>query len=223
MKGVRNWPFGTGRPVGGYIKIITLPSKQFFTVLSGFDLKGASSIPGGDSIEATLMLYQKASPGGVLVTVTSDHPEDVSPQSSVQVSAGQDSATFAIATRPVDVDLNFMLTATVFGPADRKYGGGTVKAAQVSKLLLPKRTPAKKKGNTGTIVLTGRAGPHTQVKLSNPFPPIESYPGSVDVPFGATQVEFKYDTGDVPGDRAGSIVASLNGSIVTAWTTVTKS
>jgi hypothetical protein len=202
---------------------ITLPSKHFFTILSQFELKGDRTIPGGDGIEATLTLYQEASPGGVLVTVTSDHPEDVSPQSPVLVPAGQDSVTFPIATRPVDADLNFMLTATVFGPSDRRYGGGTVKAAQVSKLVLPKKTPAKKKGNTGTIVLTGRAGPNTQVKLSNPLPPIASNPGAVAVPLGATQVDFKYDAGDVTGDTSGSIVASLNGSVVTAWTTVEKS
>jgi hypothetical protein len=201
---------------------ITLPSKQFFTVLSRFDLKGVRSIPGGDSIEATLMLYQKASAGGVLVTVTSNHPEAVSPQSPVQVPAGQDSTTFAIATQPVDADLNFMLTATVFGPGDRRYGGGTVKAAQVLKVLLPPKTPEKKRDNIGTILLTGRAGPHTQITLSNPFPPIVDHPVSIDVPFRATQVDFKYETGEVPGDRQGSIVASLNGSVVTAWTTVVK-
>lgn len=200
---------------------ITLPSTQFFTVLSGFELKGARP-PGGESFDAKLTLYQKAPVGGVIVTVTSNRPEDVISPPSVLVAAGQDSTTFTITTRPVDVDLNFRLTATVFGPYDRKFGGGTVKAPQILKFLLPKRTQAKKKGNTATILLTGRAGPHTKVVLNKPHPPIENYPGSVDVPFGTTQVDLKFDTGDVPGDRAGSIVATLNGSNHTAWTTVFK-
>ncbi|NPD21911.1 hypothetical protein [Corallococcus exiguus] len=201
---------------------ITLPSRQFFTVLSRFELNGTRTIPGGESTEATVTLHQKAPPDGVVVTVTSDHPEEVSSQSSVGLSAGQDRVTFAIATRPIDSDLNFRLAATVFGPRDMKHAGGTLKAAQISKLLIPKRTPAKKKGTTATIVLTGRAGPHTQIKLNNPLPPIEAQPGTVDVPSGATQVEFKYDTGDVSGDTSGSIVATLNGSVATAWTTVEK-
>jgi hypothetical protein len=210
---------------------ITLPSKQFFTVLSRFDridasphIQGGARIQGGASIEAKLTLYQKASPGGVLVTVTSDHPNDVSPRSPVQVLAGQDSATFAISTRPVDADLNFMLTATVFGPGDKKYYGGTVRAPRISELRIPKQTPANKKGNKGKIVLDGPAGPHTQVdfgpdshRLPNVIPHIDEL---VTVPQGATECEFKYDTAAVETERSGSITASLNGTELTSWTKI---
>jgi hypothetical protein len=207
---------------------IPLPDARFFTVLSRFDLadgkaQAADRVPGGDSFEATLVLYEPAAAGGVDATVASDHPNEVSAESPVRIPAGRDRATLMVTTQPVDADVSFMLSATVFGPGDLKYAGGTVKAAQIASFVLPGRTPAKKRGNIATIALIGRAGPHTQVRLNVPFPPIVDYPALVDVPRGATKVEFKYESGDVPGDRAGSIVASLNGSIFTAWTTVVKS
>jgi hypothetical protein len=161
------------------------------------------------------------------VTLTSDQPQCVRPGPPTLIPAGERIAVINVATRPVGADTNFLLPITTSPGADKRYGGGTVKAARISQIVIPKRTPGNKKGNVGKIVLDAPAGPNTKVDFGPDSyrinEPIRHIPQLVTVPEGAKEAEFKYDTRSVDYERQGDVHGSLNGTLLTAHTTVTPS
>jgi hypothetical protein len=178
---------------------------------------------GGEPVHGSLDLRQPAADGGLRVTIAFTQPASVVSTPAIDIPAGALNHTFEITTQPVDVDTPFQVIVSTSLPRDSVVGGGTVRASAVSAVLIPRRTQGGKKGNKGQIVLTGRAGPTTKVVFGPASPPISRLPGTVEVPFGATQVDFTYDTESVVTDRQADIHAMLNGSIITAWTTVVPS
>jgi hypothetical protein len=179
---------------------------------------------GGVDVRVTIELSENAPPGGLLVTLTSDQPQCARPGPPALIPAGERTAVIDIATRPVDADTNFHLLITTSPGADKRIGGGTVKAARISQLRIPERTPGNKKGNVGKVVLDGPAGPNTKVDFgpdsSRTTQAIRHIPQFVTVPEGATEAEFKYDTSKVDYETMDSVTAE-HWRQVTEWTTVT--
>lgn len=176
---------------------------------------------GGSHLKATVELSADAPADGVLVTLTSNHPECVLSGPPTLVPAGKRKAVIDIGTHFVDADTNFRIVTSTSLGTDTMEDYGTVKASKLIDLLVPETVPANKKGNVGKIVLDGPAGPNTRVDFgpdSHRKPtPFRHIPEFVTVPYGATEVEFKYDTSELPDGaeyQSDAMYPNLNGTVL---------
>jgi hypothetical protein len=176
---------------------------------------------GGSHLKATVELSADAPADGVLVTLMSNHPECVLSAPPTLIPAGKRKAVIDIATRFVDADTNFRIVASTSLGTDTMEDYGTVRASKLIDLLVPETVQANTNGNVGKIVLDGPGGPNTRVDFgpdSHRKPtPFRHIPEFVTVPYGATEVEFKYDTSELPDGteyQSDAMYPNLNGTVL---------
>lgn len=132
--------------------------------LSNFTLT-PNGVVGGNDITGTVVLAQPAPASGVNVTIQSDNQVVVAP-ASVNVPAGQTSASFTMTTSGVDVKTFPIITASLLGLGIAD--SAEIDPASITNLsLVPNRVSGwtdQTNSPTGTVTLNGLPGPN--------FPPL---------------------------------------------------
>jgi hypothetical protein len=181
-------------------------------------------VVGGNPSTGTVTLTAVAPAGGALVALGSASGV-VQVPGSATVSAGSNSATFAITTTPVAAQTLVTLSATY--QAVTKTTTFTVSPAPspVPATLTLKPTPVRGGTSaTGTVTLTAAApGSGVVVALTSSNPALASVPATVQVAAGQTSASFTVTT--VPTQKGVSVTtisASDGGVTKTATLTVTR-
>ena len=160
-----------------------------------------STLYAGATVTVKLALSSPAPSGGLSVSLQSSAPSVFPVPSSVNVSAGGQSATFTSVLGPVATDTSLNLTATA--------GGITTSKGVVVLVPVPKSvtfSPSVATGGnsvSGTITLVSKApAGGLSVTLTSFDPGTLTVPGNVVVPAGATTVKFPATTSAVSSAKS---------------------
>lgn len=179
------------------------------------------SVLGGDVATGTVVLDGLAPAGGAAVTLESANPAVVSLPPAVTVPAGIDRASFSITTSPVVTQTNVTLVAR-FNNSFTATTVAVLPPLTITSLALNPSTVVGGNASTGTVTLSGAAGPSgAVVSLSSSNPAVVSIPASVTVAAGATSAGFTAATASVAATNSVIVTAALNGQAVSATLTVT--
>ena len=192
------------------------------TTVSAFAL-APTSVFGSQNSIGTITLNGPAGSQGTVVAL-SGGDSSVSYPSSITVAAGATSATFTVATSVVAIVTNETLTASLNGST--KTASVSLKPAGVISSLTFNATSVVGGVNaTGTVKLTGPAGPAgVTVTLSGGDSNV-SYPSTITIASGATSGTFTVATTQVTSNTLESLKAAIgpssaNGSFTLVATTV---
>ena len=185
--------------------------------LSGLSLN-PTTLQGGASSAATVTLGSPAGPSGIVVNLTSSNSAASVP-ATVTVSPGQTTGTFSISTSPVDASTGVSITAS--------YGANaftqtlTVTPPSLETLTLAPTSVQGGSSATGTINLTGPAGPSgTTINLSSSSASA-TVPTSVKIAPGQSSTTFTVSTTPVASKTSAVITVTFNNQPLTATLTVT--
>jgi len=166
-------------------------------------------IPGGNSLQATVTLFQPAPAGGVEVGLSSDKPVVTFPSGTITIPAGQQTATFTIDTNGVDISTDVNITATVDGVGVTQPL--RLLPASVVSVAFSPSTINGGESSTGTVFLDGKTAAGQVITLSQTGQAI-TIPASITTTAGLTSVTF---TATAPAVTAAttstSVTATLNG------------
>ena len=176
-----------------------------------------SSVTGGAFSNGTVTLTAPSASGGTVVSLRSNSANAVVP-ASVMVPGGSISAGFSVSTLPVSSTVD----AVISGSANGGYATATlaINPPTVQSLSVRPSTVIGGNTSTGTVALTGAAGPGGAVVNLASNASFVQVPASVTVPPGALSAIFTVSTGGVVVTTSGSITATYNGSSQTATLTV---
>jgi len=177
-----------------------------------------TSVTGGAQSAGTVTLSGSAPAAGAQVMLSSSNAAASVP-SSVTVSAGSSSATFAISTSPVAAKT----VATIFASYDGVSPSSslTVTPPTVSSLKLnPSSVVGGVQSSTGTVTLSGPAPAGGAQVLLSSNNAAASVPSSVTVPAGSTSGTFTVNTSQVLLPTSATISASYNQTSQTATLSV---
>lgn len=188
------------------------------TSVSGLTMN-PTSIFGGQGATGTVTLNGPAGAQGTAVAL-SGGDSSISFPTSVTVAAGATSATFAITSSVVPVNTTETITATLNSVA--KAASLTLKpAGVVSTLTFSPTSIVGGKTSTGTVKLTGGAGPSgVTVTLSGGDSNV-SYPATITIASGATSGTFTVTASQVATNTTESITATIGPSSAAASLTIT--
>ena len=181
-----------------------------------------SSVTGGTSVTATVTLGSAAPTGGVNLAVTSSGTGIASTPGTVNIPAGQVTATFAIATYTVTAARTVTITVTdgLVGSATATLTVSPQTAGQLQSVTV---SPAKVTGGgtaTGTVTLSGPALSSQTVALKTSNILVASVPFTVTVPQGSTTATFTITTFAVAATKTVTITAAAGSLTATATLTV---
>jgi len=178
-----------------------------------------SSVLGGTTSQATVVLNGPAPSGGAVVSLLSSAPTVASVPGTVTVPSGSANVSFTVTTSSVLSSTAVTITASYNGSI--QMATLSVNPFAVSSLQL---NPSSVLGGTtsqGTVALNGPApSGGAVVSLLSSAPTVASVPGTVTVPSGSANVSFTVTTSSVLSSTAVTITASYNGSTQMATLTV---
>jgi hypothetical protein len=145
------------------------------------------SVLGGATSQGAIQISSPA-PAGFTVELRSTNPSLATVQANVTVPANSTSAMFTVNARPVPSTSRVSIVASRAG-VERSAELTVQPPALVGFEFLPDTVPAFE-GSTGTLKLNGPAPGGTTISLSPAISSAASYPSSVSVPAGATQITF---------------------------------
>ncbi len=167
----------------------------------------------GQTVRATVTLFQPAILGTLVANMTSDSPLITFPGgTAVSIPIGQQSISFDVQAGLVSVPTLVNVTATVAGVAITQ--SLTIQPARVDSLEISPDTVNGGEPTSMTVFLQGAGGGGQVIALSQTGP-IVGVPTTVNVPLGATSVVVPITTSFVPADATTNITASLNGGNAT--------
>lgn len=177
-----------------------------------------TSVPGGTSAVGTVTISSPAPKGGDLVMLSAtDTNASVPP--FVTVPAGATQVTFNVTTKAVSSSDIVVITAKS-GSASANTGL-TVQPAFVSALGLFPTIIGGGGTSTGTVTLSGPAGPSGNVvTLTSSNTAVATVPSTVTVAAGKTSATFTVTGLDGPGSQTSTITATGGGQTATATITV---
>lgn len=172
-----------------------------------------NSVVGGTSSTGTVTLGAAAATGGATVTLSSTNMSATVPK-TVTIAAGATTATFAITT--VGVDDSTTVTISAGSGLWAKTATLTITPAVLSSLSLNPKTVDGGDNSTGTVTLSGPAGPSgTWVELGDNSDYVAA-PANVLVPAGANSATFTINTGVVSASTTVTLTATSHGVIKSA-------
>ncbi|MBL8059821.1 MAG: hypothetical protein JNK63_03785 [Chthonomonas sp.] len=190
-----------------------------FPWMESFTL-GTTSIPGGESVNGTVTIFEPAPAGGLPVTLSADSGLVSFPGgTTVTIPAGEESISFEIASQGVSANTDVNITASAAGV-------GITQTLQLTPpgLELIEVNPDRVTGGestTATVQVVGIAGPSTFVQISSTGAPVTitragevvpvALPALVQIPQGQSTVSFQVNTSFVPSNTSANIIATLNG------------
>ena len=167
----------------------------------------ANTVMSGKSLTGNVKLTMLAPFGGALVNLVSNNPNIIVP-SLVDVSEGQDSATFEIKASPVSTRIAGTITGTCGGIS--KAVNITINPATITSLTFTPSPSTINRVTSGTIKLNGLSSNNARVTITS-TPVLSGLPQSLTLPNDVE--EFKFDfTPTVGNNVTYSIVATLNGA-----------
>lgn len=177
-----------------------------------------SSVTGGTSVTATVTLGTVAPTGGANLTVTSSGSAVASTPGTVNIPAGEVSATFTITTSTVTAAHTVTITATdgVVGSATATLTISPQTAAQLQSVTVSPTEVTGGHNATGTITLSGPALTSQVVALKTSNILIASVPFTVTVPQGSTTATFTITTSVVASTQTVTITATAGSTTATA-------
>lgn len=174
-----------------------------------------TSVLGGSPSTGTVTLTGPAGPSGSTVVLSSSISAANVP-SSLILQSGQSSATFAISTTGVNNQTAAMIKATFASIS--QTATLTISAAKALSLTMNPSTVVGGISTTGTLSLTGPAGPSGDIVSLSSSSPSVSVPGTVTVAAGQTTGTFIASTVGVPSQISATITATLSGSVTASLT-----
>jgi len=169
-------------------------------------------IPGGNSLQGSVRLFQPAPAGGVQVQLSSGRPDFVEfPVNPVTIPAGQQTVTFDIDTNGVDAPTDVNVQASVEGVGLTQR----LRLVPVSVVNVTFDPPTVNGGETatGTILLDGEAAEGARVNLAITGHPGVVEPNPIKLNKGDRTATFIVKTTASPNITTNStITATLNGS-----------
>ncbi len=176
------------------------------------------SVIGGSSATATLTLSGPAGSGGTSVAVASSDPSATVP-AMVKVAEGSSSATFQVSTNAVNAQTQATITVTL--NSLNKTANLTVNPATLQSVSLSPNSVPGGTSSTGTVTLSGPAGPGgTTVSLGDNSASA-TVPANVIVQAGQTSANFQVTTLGVDGQTTVTITGTLNSTQQSATLTIT--
>lgn len=180
-----------------------------------------TSVLGGNPSTATVTISNPAPSGGLPITVTFNPTGYASVANAVTIPAGQQTATFTIATVPTTANQNVTVTA----------GAGTLSSSQTLTVRAPSLTaisftPATVLGLKTTVCKLTLDGPAaaggTTVTLSQTNGLGATLPTTVTIPAGKTSYAFSVLTRRVSRPLSSTVTASTGSVQVSAVYTVVR-
>ena len=202
-----SWGYYAGA-TGGKNSTATVQEVVFGVFLTAFNSPGA--VMGGVNMTPTIAV------SGVNETLSlaSYDPSVALPPATAFITAPSTQVT--ITTFPVDADTPVTLTVFQTDPGIRKTANVTVKTATVSAVTLSAASLVPDETTTGSVTLTGPAGPSGKVvSLSSNNPDI-TVPASVHIAAGGTKALFTASSHPVRSSVTVTVTASLGSTAVSS-------
>jgi len=178
-----------------------------------------STITGGATPQATLMLTGQAPAGGEVVSLSSSNPSLASVPATVTVAAGSPSAVFNVQTSAVTANTDVSISATLNGTTLTSTFTLTPQQPLASLSVSPSSVVGTA-GANGVVTLAAVATSDTQVLLSSSNPSVVSVPASATVPQGVKSGGFIIGTNPAATTTTVTITATSGGVTKTATLTV---
>ena len=176
-----------------------------------------SSVQGGSSSTGTVILSGAAGPSGNVVNLSCSSSSATLP-ATVTIAAGQTTATFIVTTTPVSSQTAATVTAAFAGTS--QSAALTISQATLQSLALNPNSVTCGSSSTGTVILSGVAGPGGNVvNLSCPSSSV-TLPVTVTVPGGQNAATFQVSTFGVNTPVIAKVTATSAGSTQSANLTV---
>ncbi len=171
---------------------------------------GPSTMSGGATAGATLMLNGLAPANGAIVNVTSDNPAAF-PPASVTVAAGSASASFGVPTSNVSANTLVHITAS--------WNGISVSApltltpqGQPASLTLSPATVTGNAGSTGIVRIASASSVDQTFQVTSSNTSVATTPTSVLIPAGATAGQFVINT-FIPNTQTTATISVSGGGV----------
>ncbi len=164
------------------------------------------SVVGGQTATGSLTLNMVAPSGGFSVNLTSSG-SIISVPSAVTVPSGATSVTFIVSTVPVDADATQTVTIV---PGINQTASLTILPPVLSGISLSPGTVPGGATSTGTVTLTGPAGPSGAIVALKSDSKSATVPATVTVPPGKTTATFTVATSGVDSQTVAHITATWN-------------
>ena len=187
-----------------------------------------SVVTGGNPSTGTLTLSSPAPEGGIVVPLSSSHPQYASVPAGVTVPAGATTATFPIATSAVPFPFDVTIEAISPVNASRKLALRTP-GPRMTSFTLSANTVSGGAPLTGTITFSGPIPPApfpatgdaiVNVKSTHPAAGLSPI---VVVPIGQSSVTFNIGVNSVPATTALELIATYDDVVLRAPLTVNGS
>jgi len=176
------------------------------SALAGLSL-APTSVGGGFQSTGTALLNGFAPAGGLTVSLSSSATSVATVPASIQVPAGQSSATFAISTSVFTTQRSASIKAAYLSVS--KSATLTVTPATVASVTLNPSTVAGGISTNGTVSLTSLAPTGGLVVKLASNSTSTSLPASVTIPAGASSAGFVVKTSYVSAQTLATITATL--------------
>jgi hypothetical protein len=178
-----------------------------------------STITGGASPTAIVMLTGQAPAGGASVTLSSNSAS-VNPPPSVFVNPGQFSTSFALPTGSVSANTTATVTASWNGAVKSSGVTLTPQAAPTGVTLSPTSTVGTGGSSFGRVTIASAQSTDTTLQLTSSNPAVASVNNGVTIPAGTTAAGFNVFTTHVATNTVVRISVSGGGVTQSADLTV---
>ena len=201
----------------------TLGAKQFSQSISITPASLVSisvsptTVQGGGASTGTVTLNGIAPPPGLRILLSSNSLSASVP-TSVTVAPGQTAVAFQVSTTGVSVQTKATITATLGNQT--QSGTLAITPAVLNSLTVSPTAVQSGTSATGTITVSGPAGPAGLTAMLSCSNPSVTLPTSVTVSSGQSSTTFQLTTTGLTAQTQVTVTASLNGVIQTATLTI---
>jgi len=199
----------------GEVGVALVPTFTAVTV-TGLTIS-PTTIPGGETASGTVTIAQPAPTGGVFVALSSNSPSAGVP-AELNIAGGATSATFTVTTKGVDSQTTATITA-----GNSTASKSVALTITPATLLSVTASPSSVTGGistTGTVTLTGKAGPSGVIVTLTSSVASVVVPKTVTLSAGLTFVTFPVTTTAVSVLETARITAKAGKASQTTSVTV---
>lgn len=168
-----------------------------------------STVLGGGTANGTVSMNGNTGPGGAVVSLSSNL-SGVTVPATVTIPVGKSTTTFNVSTQGVNTQATATISATVNGQTQQAVL--TITAAALSAISFSPSHVVGGFSSTGTVTLSGVAGPAGAIVSLSSNSNSVVVPATVTVAAGAISAEFSATTSAVNQTANGSVTGSLNGN-----------
>ena len=176
-----------------------------------------TTIIGGNTATGTVTIAQPAPAGGVFVMVSSNSSSATAP-AELNIAGGATTATFTVTTKGVDAQT--IATITAGNSIASKSVALTLNPAMLASVTLNPTAITGGTSSTGTVALSGKAGPSGVVVSLTSNNAVASVPKTVTIPSGHGSATFTITSIAVSAQKVATLSAKFGTTTQTALLTV---